>query len=83
MSRALVKLTLRPPKELASFFADPPLVGDESREDYDSLFSALAAAAKPVDAIAWISALCARCSKQRLLFDAGLFHLLRSITTAR
>jgi hypothetical protein len=54
MNRALVKVTTKPPKELASFFADPPLVGDESREDYDNLFSALAAAAKPVDAIAWI-----------------------------
>jgi len=50
----LVKSTLRPPKELARFFADPPLVGEESREDYDNLFSALAAAAKPADAIAWI-----------------------------
>jgi hypothetical protein len=54
MNRALVKMTTKPPKELASFFADPPLVGDESREDYDNLFSVLAAAAKPVDAIAWI-----------------------------
>jgi hypothetical protein len=54
MNRALVKRTTKPPKELASFFADPPLVGDESREDYDNLFSALAAAVKPVDAIAWI-----------------------------
>jgi hypothetical protein len=54
MNRALVKVTTKPPKELASFFADPPLVGDESREDYDNLFSVLAAAAKPVDAIAWI-----------------------------
>jgi hypothetical protein len=54
MSRALVKLTPRPPKELARLFADPPLVGEESREDYENLFSALAAAAKPADAIAWI-----------------------------
>jgi hypothetical protein len=54
MSRALVKLTPRPPKELASFFTDPPLVGEESREDYEKLFSALADAAKPADAIAWI-----------------------------
>jgi len=54
MNRALVKMTTKPPKELASFFANPPLVGDESREDYDNLFSVLAAAVKPVDAIAWI-----------------------------
>jgi hypothetical protein len=54
MNRALVKMPTKPPKELASFFADPPLVGDESREDYDNLFSVLAAAEKPVDAIVWI-----------------------------
>lgn len=54
MNRALVKMPTKPPKELASFFADPPLVADESREDYDNLFSVLAAAVKPVDAIAWI-----------------------------
>jgi hypothetical protein len=54
MNSALVKMPTKPPKELASFFADPPLVGDESREDYDNLFSVLAAAMKPVDAIAWI-----------------------------
>jgi hypothetical protein len=54
MNRALVKVTTKPPKELASFFANPPLVGDESREDYDNLFSEFAAAMKPLDAIAWI-----------------------------
>jgi hypothetical protein len=54
MSRTLAKLTPKPPKELASFFADPPLVGEESREDYESLFSALAVATKPADTIVWI-----------------------------
>jgi hypothetical protein len=54
MSRALTKLTPRPPKELVSLFADPPLVGGESREDYEKLFSALAVAAKPADTIAWV-----------------------------
>jgi hypothetical protein len=52
--RAVVKPTPKPPEELVSFLADPPLVGDESREDYEKLFLAFAAAVKPPDAIAWI-----------------------------
>jgi hypothetical protein len=39
---------------LAHLFADPPLVGNEKREDFDSFFSAIAAAVKPADAIAWL-----------------------------
>jgi hypothetical protein len=55
MSRALVKPPrIKPPPGLAKLFADPPLAGDEAREDYDGLFSAIAAAAKPSDAIAWL-----------------------------
>jgi hypothetical protein len=42
-----------PPNELADLFADPPLVGNEKREDFDGFFSAITAAVKPVDAIAW------------------------------
>lgn len=53
-SRALTKSKPKPPTELAGFFADPPLVGDESQEDYENLFSEIAAAAKPEDAIVWI-----------------------------
>jgi hypothetical protein len=56
MRRSLVKSPppLRPPKELAQFFADPPIAGNEKREDYDNLFDAIAAAARPADAIAWL-----------------------------
>ena len=55
MRRTLVKSPpLKPPKELAQFFADPPIAGNEKREDYDNLFNAIAAAAKPADAIAWL-----------------------------
>jgi hypothetical protein len=43
-----------PPIELAKFFADPPLVGIENREDFYRFFSAIAAAIKPPDAIAWL-----------------------------
>lgn len=55
MSRALVKPSrIKPPAGLAKLFADPPLAGDEAREDYESLFCAIASAAKPTDAIAWL-----------------------------
>ena len=55
MVRSLVKLfPVKPPKELMQFFGDPPLIGDERPEDYEGLFSAIAAAAKPADAIAWL-----------------------------
>jgi nucleotide-binding universal stress UspA family protein len=55
MDRALVKSSrVKPPAALAKLFADPPLVGNETREDYDGLFNAIAAAAKPADAIAWL-----------------------------
>jgi hypothetical protein len=52
VSRALVKLS--PPAGIAELFADPPLVGNEAREEYDRLFAAIATAAKPADAIAWL-----------------------------
>jgi hypothetical protein len=55
MRRSLVKSPpLKPPKELAQFFADPPLALNEKRDEYDDLFAVIAAAAKPADAIAWI-----------------------------
>jgi hypothetical protein len=38
-----------PPKELAFRFADPPLVGDEKREDFDKLLIAIAGAVNPAD----------------------------------
>jgi hypothetical protein len=43
-----------PPIELAKFFADPPLVGLENREDFYKFFSAIGAAIKPPDVIAWL-----------------------------
>ena len=43
-----------PPSGLALLFAQPPLVGNEKREDFDRFFSAITAAAKPIDAIAWL-----------------------------
>jgi hypothetical protein len=49
-----VSLDTAPPSELADLFADPPLVGNEKREDFDRFFSAINAAVKPVDAIAWL-----------------------------
>jgi hypothetical protein len=43
-----------PPIELAKFFADPPLVGLENREDFYKFFSVIGAAIKPPDVIAWL-----------------------------
>lgn len=56
MPRSLVKSSppLKPPTELAQFFNDPPLALNEKREDYENLFAAIAGAAKPADAIAWL-----------------------------
>ena len=45
---------IRPPKELEALFDNVPLVGSERREDYDSLFSAIARAEPPSNAIDWI-----------------------------
>jgi hypothetical protein len=58
MSQAVVRVSpLNPPKELAQFFDDPPLIGKERREDYDRCSSAIIAATKPSDGIAWLYAL--------------------------
>jgi hypothetical protein len=55
MNRALVKLSkVKPPAGLAQLFDDPPLVGNEKREDYDSFFAAVVAAVNPGDAIGWL-----------------------------
>ena len=43
--------SLKPPKK---FFADPPLIGNERLEDYKLFFAEIAAAAKPLDFIAWL-----------------------------
>jgi hypothetical protein len=55
MSRSLIKpLSIQPPKELLPFLKNPPLVGDEKVEDYQSLIAALIPADMPNDAIAWL-----------------------------
>jgi indole-3-glycerol phosphate synthase len=55
MSRELVTAEqIKPPKELQVFFDDPPLVGNERREDYENFFRTIAAAVKPADAILWV-----------------------------
>ena len=54
MRRVLVTTTpMKPPKELASFFDDPPLVGNETFEEQKGLFTAIANAIKPADFIVW------------------------------
>lgn len=45
-----------PPSDLAQFLDDPPLVGNEKREDYDRFFLVIAAAVNPADPIAWLFA---------------------------
>ena len=45
---------IRPPKELEALFDNVPLVGNERCEDYDSLFSSIAQAEPPSDAIDWL-----------------------------
>ena len=55
MSRSLATITpVKPPKELAWFFDDPPLVGNEKTEHYEAVFFAVAEAARPADVIAWL-----------------------------
>lgn len=55
MDRPLAKIPAsKPPLGLAKLFNDPPLLGSESREEYDGLFSAIIDALKPQDAIAWL-----------------------------
>jgi hypothetical protein len=55
MGRSLVTTKpVKPPKELAWFFDDPPLVGNETTEHYESVFFAIAQAAHPSDGIAWL-----------------------------
>jgi hypothetical protein len=52
--REMMQRYMLPPKELETFFDNPPLVGAEQRSDYDALFSAIAMAEMPSDAIDWI-----------------------------
>lgn len=45
---------IKSPKALEKFFENPPLVGNETREDYDKSLAAIAMAIKPADAILWL-----------------------------
>jgi hypothetical protein len=55
MGRGLAKISkVKLPTELAKLFGDPPLVGNEAREDYNKFFEAIADAVNPADAIAWL-----------------------------
>jgi hypothetical protein len=55
VSRSLLTTKrISPPKELEALFDDLPLVGSERREEYDALFSAIASAEIPSDAIDWM-----------------------------
>jgi hypothetical protein len=56
MSRSLVtKKSFRLPKALEKLFDNPPLVGEEQREDYDAVFLAIATVVEPEDVIQWIN----------------------------
>jgi hypothetical protein len=57
MNKSLVPTeNIEPPKGLKYFFDDPPLVGNERREDYENLFLIIAKVLKPADEIEWILA---------------------------
>ena len=57
MGKSLIKtLSIKPPKELQPFLEEFHLVGDETAEDYISLFVAIVMAAKPADTIDWLYA---------------------------
>jgi hypothetical protein len=54
MNPSLIKLPVSCPHELAEFLDNPPLVGDESRESYNSFFAAIVVGLKPLDSISWL-----------------------------
>jgi hypothetical protein len=57
VDRALVKGSMvKVPPDLAFLFNDPPLVGDEKREDYENLFAAVVADVKPRGTVVWLLA---------------------------
>lgn len=54
MSKAVATTAMiKPPKEVQSFLDNPPLVGNELREEYEAVFIAIANALKPTDSIGW------------------------------
>ena len=55
MSRSLVKnWPASFPHDLAEFLDDPPLVGDETIEQYNKFFGAIVTGLKPANAIDWL-----------------------------
>jgi hypothetical protein len=55
MTRLPVKnLPFNCPDNLAEFFGDPPLVGDETLESYNTFFTAIIVGSKPANAIDWL-----------------------------
>lgn len=55
MGRSVTKkVYAEPPRDLAVFFDDLPLIGEEKAEDYRKLLAAIVQAAKPSDAIDWL-----------------------------
>jgi hypothetical protein len=56
VSRSLANvLPFKPPMELVPFLDNPPLVGDETLQDYYNLAAAVVQASKPTDAIDWLN----------------------------
>jgi hypothetical protein len=54
MGRTLIKRTqIKLPKELAQFFANPPLLAGESVDEYTSLIESVAASANPTNPMLW------------------------------
>jgi hypothetical protein len=52
---ALVKSSaINAPEEIRRFLEDPPVVGNETVQDYYAFFAAIAASVKPVDPIDWL-----------------------------
>lgn len=55
MARSLVKsLPINCPGNLVEFLGDPPLVGDETVESYNSFFAAIVAGLNPANSIDWL-----------------------------
>ena len=55
MTHALAEIpSISLPDNLAKFLGDPPLVGDETAESYNSFFTAIVADVKPTNSIDWL-----------------------------
>jgi hypothetical protein len=55
MKKSLIPTeNIETPEELKHFFDDPPLLGNERREDYEALFLMIAKAVRPADLVEWI-----------------------------